>query len=127
MSSKDLDRLLTDDDVKAIVSELKAQLVKDFQIEVGKGVLGWVKKALILLVLLAALYGIAGTSWFYRAAPAKPGGGEKPAIPAIVGKVAMRAAGIKRRGFIVLPPNHAPADLTELAQRLDELNRSEQS
>ena len=54
------DRNLTDTDVEAIVAELKRQLVADFQLEVGKGLLGWVKKIFWWLLLLAAVYGMAG-------------------------------------------------------------------
>lgn len=121
----DANRLLTDEDVSAIVTELKAQLVKDFQVEVGKGVLGWVKKALVLLLILAALYGVSGTSWFNRAAGKIGGGGERPTIPAIVGKVAMRAAGVVPKGFTVIPPHNAPSDLVAMAAELDRLNGGE--
>lgn len=117
----DVDRLLTDDDVKAIVSELKAQLVKDFQVEVGKGVLGWVKKALVLLLILAALYGVSGTGWFTRAAP-KLSAADKPTIPAIIGKAAMRVAGVMPAGFTVIPPHDIPPDMLALAQELDRRN-----
>lgn len=117
---KDIDRLLTDEDVKAIVSELKAQLVKDFQIEVGKGVLGWVKKALILLLILAALYGISGTAWFKSAQP--KGGGGVPSIPAVIGKAAMRAVGVRKSGFTVLAPHDTPEDMLAMAQEIDRLN-----
>lgn len=58
-------RNLTDEDVAAIVSSLKGELVKDFYGEVGKGVWTWVKKALILVLLLLAIQGMAGDkSWF---------------------------------------------------------------
>lgn len=53
------DRNLTDTDVEAIVAELKRQLVADFQLEVGKGMLGWVKKVFWWLLLIAAVYGMA--------------------------------------------------------------------
>ena len=41
-------RLLTDADVSAIVSELKRQLAEDFQLEVGRGVIAWLKRGLWL-------------------------------------------------------------------------------
>jgi hypothetical protein len=117
----DLDRSLTEADVKAIVSELKTQLVKDFQLEVGKGVLGWVKKALILLLILAALYGISGTQWFKNAQPKTSEPGNRP-LPAIVGKAAMRAVGVVPQGFTVIPPQVAPDDLVAMAAEIDLLN-----
>jgi hypothetical protein len=52
-------RTLTDDDVEAIVTSLKAQLVSDFYGEVGRGVWHWVKKAFFGLVLILAVYGMA--------------------------------------------------------------------
>ena len=58
------DRNLTDADVEAIVAELKEQLVTDFYGGVGRGIWGWVKKALFVLLFLLALQGIAGDrSW----------------------------------------------------------------
>jgi hypothetical protein len=53
-------RNLTDGDVEAIVVELKQQLVSDFYGEVGRGIWGWVKKALWVLLFILALQGIAG-------------------------------------------------------------------
>jgi len=54
------ERILSDEDVQAIVAELKKQLLADFQLEVGKGLLGWVKKIFWWLLLIAAVYGMAG-------------------------------------------------------------------
>lgn len=53
-------RNLTDDDVDAIVGKLKSQLVSDFYGEVGKGLWGWIKKAIWMLLLLLAIQGMAG-------------------------------------------------------------------
>lgn len=58
------ERNLTEGDVEAIVMELKTQLLKDFQLEVGRGLLGWAYKAMWLLLLAAAVYGIAGDRQF---------------------------------------------------------------
>lgn len=54
------ERKLTDADVKAIVDTLKDELVSDFYGEVGRGIWGWVKKALVVLLFVLALQGIAG-------------------------------------------------------------------
>ena len=59
-----IDRNLTDGDVEAIVAELKSQLVKDFYGEVGRGVWGWVKKVVWMLLLLMAVYGMASEKGF---------------------------------------------------------------
>lgn len=117
----DANRLLTDEDVSAIVTELKTQLVKDFQIEVGKGVLGWVKRAAILLLILAAVYGFAKTGWLPKMTPPD----QKPVLPAAVGKVAMRAVGVVPKGFTVMPPHDTPGDILAMATELDRLNGGE--
>lgn len=52
------DRKLTDEDTIAVATELKRQLVQDFRLEVGMGVLALVKKALIWLLLILAVYGV---------------------------------------------------------------------
>lgn len=58
------DRNLTDADVEAIVAQLKEQLVTDFYGEVGRGIWGWVEKAVLVLLFVLALQGIAGDrSW----------------------------------------------------------------
>jgi len=62
----DDNRKLTDDDVKSIVDELKRELFKDFQLEVAKGVLGWVKKAVVVILIYLALQGIAGDKAFLQ-------------------------------------------------------------
>ena len=56
----DDDRLLTDADVKAIADELKKGLLKDFQLEVGRGVIYWAKRLAVLILLLLAVYGMIG-------------------------------------------------------------------
>lgn len=60
----DEERNMTDADVNAVVDTLKRELLKDFQLEVAKGVLGWVKKAVIVLLIYLALSGIAGDKQF---------------------------------------------------------------
>lgn len=62
----DDNRKLTDEDVKSIVDELKRELFKDFQLEVAKGVLGWVKKAVVVILIYLALQGIAGDKAFLQ-------------------------------------------------------------
>ena len=52
------DRKLTDEDTIAVATELKRQLVQDFRLEVGMGVLALAKKALIWLLLILAIYGV---------------------------------------------------------------------
>lgn len=53
------DRTLTDADVSAIVDKLKAEIVKDFYGEVGRGVWAWVVKIFWVAVFGIAVYGIA--------------------------------------------------------------------
>lgn len=52
-------RNLTDADVEAIVDRLKDELVADFYGEVGKGVWAWIKRIVIGLLFLLAVYGVA--------------------------------------------------------------------
>lgn len=68
----DDDRNLTAADVSAIVTELKLQLVKDFRLEVGRGVLDLVKKAALVLLLFLALQGMAGDKSFINQLSAHP-------------------------------------------------------
>lgn len=65
---EDNKRNLTERDVEAIVGELKRQLLADFQIEVGRGVLSWAKRAFWLLLLVLAVYGISSDKDFINAA-----------------------------------------------------------
>lgn len=53
------DRSLTDADVAAIVALLKSELVEDFYGEVGRGVWSWIKRAIIGLLIILAVYGMA--------------------------------------------------------------------
>ena len=59
-------RTLTDADVKAIVTLLKAELVEDFYGEVGRGVWSWIKKAVIGLLLAFAIYAAASDRGFFH-------------------------------------------------------------
>lgn len=54
-------RNLTDADVEAIVAKLKNELLVDFYGDLGRGVWAFVKKALIGLLLLLAIYGVASS------------------------------------------------------------------
>lgn len=54
-------RNLTDADVEAIVAKLRNELVVDFYGDLGRGVWAFVKKALIGLLLLLAIYGVASS------------------------------------------------------------------
>lgn len=54
------ERNLTDADVAAIVEKLKGELVADFYGEVGKGVWDWAKRLFLGLLLILAVYGMAG-------------------------------------------------------------------
>lgn len=53
-------RTLTEDDVKAIVDELERRAAQRFQLNIGRGVLSLVWKALFYLMLWLAAYGAAG-------------------------------------------------------------------
>jgi hypothetical protein len=52
-------RSLTDDDVKAIVTLLKTELVKDFYGNVGRGVWAWFQKIVFAALFAIAVYGAA--------------------------------------------------------------------
>ena len=66
MSDQGDNRNLTTADVTAIVTELKAQLLKDFQLEVARGVMIWVKKAFVVLLLILAVQGFTGDRTFLQ-------------------------------------------------------------
>ena len=51
------DRNLTDEDVKAIVGEMEKHLKDTLYKDVGRGVMGFVWKALIVIILTLAAYG----------------------------------------------------------------------
>lgn len=53
-------RLLSDADVAAIVTKLKTELLSDFQVNVGKGVIDWIKKAVLVVLFALAIKGISG-------------------------------------------------------------------
>lgn len=63
------DRNLTDADAQKVAEELKKLLVQDFYQEVGKGVWGWVKKVAVLILLLAAAYGIINDGRMFSVPP----------------------------------------------------------
>lgn len=53
------DRTLSDADVKAVADQLYARIVGDFYRDLGKGVFGYVKKVVIVILLAIAAYGAA--------------------------------------------------------------------
>lgn len=57
---RDQARSLTDSDVDAIAAKVLQQLLERFQIEAGRGVLGFAKKALVVVLILLAIQGISG-------------------------------------------------------------------
>ena len=59
-------RTITDADVDAIVSRLEQRAAQRFQINVGRGVLGLVWKAVMLLLIFLAGYGVSGKLPFLR-------------------------------------------------------------
>lgn len=65
----DVDRKITDADAKAIAAELKQQIMEDFKLEVGSGVLVWVKRALVVFLIYLAVVGMAGGRNFADAFP----------------------------------------------------------
>ncbi|MBU3992579.1 MAG: hypothetical protein KKA12_08570 [Alphaproteobacteria bacterium] len=52
-------RNLTDDDVDAIVQQLKSELITDFYGEVGRGVWAWFRKVFWATLLIVAVYGMS--------------------------------------------------------------------
>lgn len=50
------DRNLTDADVKAVAEEVRRGLIEELHLEVGKGVIGWIKKVVTAALIVAALY-----------------------------------------------------------------------
>lgn len=54
------ERTITDADVDAIVARLEQRAAQRFQINVGRGVLGLAWKAMILLLIFLAGYGVSG-------------------------------------------------------------------
>ena len=60
------DGTLTDADVTAIINGLEERMVDRFEAGVGRGVLYWVKRAGILILIVLAMQGLAGDkSWFH--------------------------------------------------------------
>lgn len=53
------DRNLTDADVQAIATALKTQLVADFYGEIGRGVWATIKKSILPILLILAVYGMS--------------------------------------------------------------------
>ena len=67
-------RILTDADVEAIVTLLKAEIVADFYRDVGRGVWASAKKALVWIVILLAVVGLMNNSKFIAHVMAQLGG-----------------------------------------------------
>lgn len=65
-------RNLTDEDVKAIVKQLKSELVTDFYGEVGRGVWAWVRKIIMWILLSLAIYGVANEAGIVQQHVVKP-------------------------------------------------------
>lgn len=53
-------RNLTDEDVQAIAAEIERSITQRFQLNVGKGVLRFVWRAMVYLIIALAAYGAAG-------------------------------------------------------------------
>lgn len=53
-------RTLTDDDVKAIAEQIEDNITQRFQLNVGRGVLSFVKRALMHVLIILAAYGAGG-------------------------------------------------------------------
>lgn len=51
------ERRLTDADVKAIVNSLKKSVVDEFYVDLGRGLWGYLKKALFVAAVSIAAYG----------------------------------------------------------------------
>lgn len=51
------DRNLTDGDVEAIVNALEKRMTEKFYADLGRGVWGYVKKAIVIAVIAVAAYG----------------------------------------------------------------------
>lgn len=95
------ERNLTEADVDAIVAKLKSQLMNDFQLSVGKGLLGWLWTWFWRLLIIAALYGVVRGQLMPDRPAAKLG---HALIP-------------KSTSFVVTVPPPNPA-LDETAERL---------
>ncbi len=54
------DRNISDADVEAIVEGLKTSILKDFKLEVANDILGWVKKAFVVILIFLAIQGMSG-------------------------------------------------------------------
>lgn len=102
-----IDRNLTEGDVDAIVAKLKSQLMNDFQMSVGKGLLGWLWTWFWRLLILAALYGLARGQLVPDRPSARVGAAVIPKSQA---------------SFSVMPPQQTPADMLVMAKELDRRN-----
>lgn len=58
-------RNITDADANAIAGALKRQILADFKVEVGTGVLALARKAIIYILLLLAIYGVTQAPGFF--------------------------------------------------------------
>lgn len=101
------DRNLTEGDVDAIVAKLKSQLMSDFQMSVGKGLLGWLWTWFWRLLIIAALYGVVRGQLM----PERPAGKIGAAVVP------------KSQSFTVVPNYNTPADMLVMAERIERMNR----
>jgi hypothetical protein len=65
MMSDDEPRNLTNADAREIAVQLKKQIMEDFKLEVGAGILALVKKALFYILLMLAIYGVTQNQGFF--------------------------------------------------------------
>lgn len=114
-------RILSDEDVEAIVKELKKSILTDLHLEAGKGLFFWLRKAFWLLVIALVLYGMFGDKIASKPASAKLGlDGSKPVATQVLDRVAV--APPAPTGFTVIPPHDTPADIYAMAEEIDRLN-----
>lgn len=101
------ERNLTEGDVDAIVAKLKSQLMSDFQMSVGKGLLGWLWTWFWRLLIIMALYGVVRGQLMPEKPAAKLGAAVIP----------------KSAPFTVVPSYNTPADMVAMAERIERMNR----
>jgi hypothetical protein len=119
------ERTLTDADVAEIVAKFKESLLKDLQLEAGKGLLFWARKAFWGVMIALALYGVFGDRLIPKAAAQRVGLGTKPAYA-----VEVVAHAIEKQALVKLPPQKGKirltvpppdAELMNLARRLERM------